>query len=83
MIASLLAASRFDRLLRLLDQERKVILNGPLTELSALVAKRETLLEELLEQERELPEAFVTALKALDGGSPDVRDGAQGAGVVS
>jgi UDP-N-acetylmuramoyl-tripeptide--D-alanyl-D-alanine ligase len=25
----------------------------------------------------------VTALKALDGGSPDVRDGAQGAGVVS
>ncbi len=64
MIASLLASSRFDRLLRLLDQERKVILNGPLTELSALVAKRESLLDELLEQERELPEAFLTAVKA-------------------
>lgn len=64
MIASLLATSRFDRLLRLLDQERKVILNGPLVELSALVAKREALLEELLEQERDLPEAFLTAVKA-------------------
>lgn len=64
MIASMLSSSRFERILRLLDQERKVILSGPLVELGALVQKREALLTELLEQERELPEAFLTAVKA-------------------
>lgn len=64
MIASMLASSRFERVLRLLDQERKVLLNGPLAELGALVDKREQLLGELLDQARDLPEAFLTAVKA-------------------
>jgi hypothetical protein len=64
MIASILAAARYERVLRLLDQERKVILSGPLSELKALVDRREALLKELLEQDRELPEAFLTAVKA-------------------
>lgn len=64
MIASLLSSARLERVLRLLDQERKVILNGPLAELAALVARREALLAELLAEERSLPEAFLTAVKA-------------------
>ncbi len=64
MIASLLSSSRFERVLRLLDQERRVILNGPLTELKALVDRREALLEELFAEERDLPEAFLAAVKA-------------------
>lgn len=64
MIASLLSATRFERVLRLLDQERKVLLNGPLTELAALVEKREALVAELVAQERELPRAFLAAVKA-------------------
>ncbi len=64
MIASLLASARFERVLRLLDQERKVILNGPLTELKALVERREALLGELFAEERALPEAFLAAVKA-------------------
>ncbi len=64
MIGSLLSASRYERVLRLLDQERKVILTGPLTELKALVDRREALLAELLEAERTLPEAFLVAVRA-------------------
>ncbi len=64
MIASLLSSARFERVLRLLDQERKVILNGPLAELPALVERREALLGELLAEQRTLPEAFLTAVKA-------------------
>ena len=64
MIASLLTSARFERVLRLLDQERKVILNGPLTELKALVERREALLGELFAEERALPEAFLAAVKA-------------------
>lgn len=64
MIGSLLSNARYERVLRLLDQERKVILNGPLTELSALVEKREALLDELLAGERSLPEAFLAAVKS-------------------
>ncbi len=63
MIDSFLSSSRYDRVLRLLDQERKVILNGPLSALSALVEKREALLSELLTQDHVLPEAFLQALK--------------------
>lgn len=64
MIASILTNSRYERVLRLLDQERKVILNGPLVELAALVEKREALLAEAFENEAELPEAFLDALKS-------------------
>ncbi len=64
MIASLISSARLERVLRLLDQERKVLLNGPLTELPALVEKREALLAELVAEERGLPEAFLTAVRA-------------------
>ncbi len=64
MIASLISGSRYERVLRLLDQERKVILSGPLSELAALVEKREALIAELVAAERTLPEAFLAAVKA-------------------
>ena len=47
MIGSLLTPSRLDRVLRLLDEERKVLLGGPLSELPGLVARREALVAEL------------------------------------
>lgn len=64
MIGAMLSSARYERVLRLLDQERRVILNGPLSELGALVAKREALLGELIEQENDLPQAFLAAIKA-------------------
>jgi hypothetical protein len=57
MIASLFAGARFERVLRLLDQERKVLLEGPLSDLPALGEKRDALLAELLA-------AFLAALKS-------------------
>lgn len=63
MIAGLLKNPRYERVLQLLDLERKVILNGPLSGLKPLVDRRESLLSELLAQETALPEAFLTALK--------------------
>ena len=41
MIAQFLTASRCDRVLRLLDEERKVILEGPLASLQTVVDRRE------------------------------------------
>jgi hypothetical protein len=64
MIAHILASARYARVLRLLDLERKLILNGPLGGLQALVERREAALAEILENESELPEAFLVALKA-------------------
>ena len=64
MIAHILATARYARVLRLLDLERKLILNGPLAGLKALVERREAALAEILETETELPEAFIVALKA-------------------
>lgn len=64
MIASFLANSRYERILRLLDLERKVILNGPLVELKALVDRREAAMAEVLAAAADLPEAFLAALKA-------------------
>ena len=64
MIAHILASARYARVLRLLDLERKLILNGPLAGLKALVERREAALAEILETETELPEAFIVALKA-------------------
>lgn len=62
MIGSLLN-SRHDRILQLLDLERKVILSGPLSGLKPLVDRREALLAEVLTQESDLPESFLSALK--------------------
>lgn len=64
MIASLLSSARLERVLRLLDQERKLILNGPLSGLPALVERREALLGELVAERQGLPEAFLTAVRA-------------------
>jgi hypothetical protein len=64
MIAHILTSARYARILRLLDLERKVILNGPLASLRALVDRREAALREILEGEGDLPEAFLAALKA-------------------
>lgn len=64
MIASLLAAARHERVLRLLDQERRILLEGPLSELPVLGERREALLAEILAEPEALPPAFVAALKA-------------------
>jgi hypothetical protein len=64
MIAHIIASARYARVLRLLDLERKLILNGPLAGLKALVDRREAALAEILENESDLPEAFLVALKA-------------------
>ena len=64
MIAHILTSARYARILRLLDLERKVILNGPLSSLRALVDRREAAVAEVLDSESEVPEAFLAALKA-------------------
>ncbi len=64
MIANILTSARYARILRLLDLERKLILNGPLSGLKALVERREAAIAELLETESDLPDAFLVALKA-------------------
>jgi flagellar biosynthesis/type III secretory pathway chaperone len=64
MIGSLMPSTRYDRVLRLLDRERKVLLDGPLGELAALVERREALVAELVAEERALPAAFLAAVKA-------------------
>lgn len=64
MIARFLTSARYARVLRLLDLERRLILNGPLTGLKAVVEQREAAVAEILENETELPDAFLTALKA-------------------
>ena len=64
MIAHILTSARYARILRLLDLERKLILNGPLSGLKAMVERREAAIAELLESETDLPEAFLVALKA-------------------
>jgi hypothetical protein len=64
MIGNILTSVRYARILRLLDIERGLILNGPLSGLKAIVERREAALAELLEAESDLPEAFLVALKA-------------------
>lgn len=64
MIARMLTSARYARVLRLLDLERRLILNGPLTGLSAIVGQREAAIAEILETQSDLPEAFLVTLKA-------------------
>lgn len=64
MIGNMFASARYARVLRLLDLERKLILNGPLTGLKALVDQREAAVADILTNETDLPEAFLMALKA-------------------
>lgn len=64
MIARLLRSGRQQRILRLLDQEREIILNGPLSGLKALVDRRESAIAEMMAERDAAPEPFLTALKA-------------------
>lgn len=64
MIATILATARQARILRLLDEERRILLNGPLTALSGIVARREAALAEITATTAALPESFVESLRA-------------------
>jgi flagellar biosynthesis/type III secretory pathway chaperone len=64
MIPEVMGTSRYSKVLRLLDEERKLLLSGPLDKLDALVKKREAAMAELLESDTRLPEAFIVALRA-------------------
>jgi hypothetical protein len=63
MITEALTSSRYSKILRMLDEERQLLLTGPLDRLQSLVAKREAAMNELLSSRASLPEAFILALK--------------------
>ncbi|MFQ8430735.1 hypothetical protein [Amaricoccus sp. W119] len=63
MIGNLLGGSRQEKILRLLDEEHGVILNGPLADLAPLVARREAEVAEILAGETP-GEPFLAAVKA-------------------
>jgi hypothetical protein len=56
-------STREEQALALLDRERDILLNGPLTALEALVVKREALLTEILAEVEPAPEGFLAILK--------------------
>ncbi len=62
MMGALFGGSRQEKALRLLDQEREVILRGPLSELEALVARREVEIDEILTGESP-DEAFLLQVR--------------------
>lgn len=62
-MAAARTATRYERILDLLDLERRVILNGPLAGLKELVERREAVLAELLAQDAAAPEDFLAAVK--------------------
>lgn len=64
MITEALTSSRYSKILRMLDEERQLLLSGPLDKLQALVSSREAAMNELLSSGASLPEAFIVALKA-------------------
>jgi hypothetical protein len=64
MISEALTSTRYSKVLRMLDEERQLLLSGPLDKLQALVSKREAAMNELLESGASLPQAFIVALKA-------------------
>ena len=81
MIAHILASARYARVLRLLDLERKLILNGPLAGLRALVDRREAAVAEILANESDLPEAFLVGAQGARRAQqpPDPREPRRGA----
>lgn len=52
------------RVLALFDEERNILLNGPITALADLVARREALVADLLAAPENVPAAFLSALRA-------------------
>lgn len=63
MIDALLAKKRIKGILDLLGEERKTILNGPLSNLNILVEKREKLLDSLLDVKTHLSEADMELIR--------------------
>lgn len=63
MFGRFFGASRRARILKLLDQERHLILNGPLADLQPLVARREKAIAELDASAADLPKDFLVALR--------------------
>lgn len=64
MMGGLFGSSRQERVLKLLDQEHSVILNGPLADLAALVERREATMEEVLSGDGDPTEPFLAAVKS-------------------
>jgi hypothetical protein len=64
MITTILASARQARILRLLDEERRILLEGPLTALAAIVDRRESAMAEISNATGALPEIFVESLRA-------------------
>jgi hypothetical protein len=64
MIGQMLASARQARVLKLLDDERHLLLHGPLEKLTALIERREAAVADVLAHDRRVPSAFVTALRA-------------------
>lgn len=63
MIDSLMSRSRIRNILKLLREERYLILNGPLSELNHLAAKRDKLVENLLAGKIDLERSDIDAIK--------------------
>ena len=64
MIAQFLMSTRCARVLRLLEEERGLILSGPLSALGPLVERRERALAEITSSDTPPSLEFITALKA-------------------
>lgn len=64
MMPEVMGTSRYSKVLRLLDEERQLLVSGPLEKIGAVVKKREAAMADLLESGTKLPEAFVVALRA-------------------
>lgn len=58
------SVTRQQQALDLLDQERTILLNGPLNALEALVTKRESLLTEIMAEPKQNPDGFLQILKS-------------------
>lgn len=63
MIDALRARNRIQSILALLAQERKAILNGPLSDLSEMVTKRENLLDSLMDVKTALSEVDLKSVQ--------------------
>lgn len=59
----LFGSSRRSRILKILDEERQILLEGPLSRLEPLVARREKAITELTASGASLPKEFLVALR--------------------
>lgn len=63
MFGRLFGSSRRSRILKILDEERQILLEGPLSRLEPLVARREKAIGELAASGASLPKDFLVALR--------------------